>query len=109
VPWALALGGGFEAGAMAEWDLVRNDANDGYDSRWYASGVFSRALTKAITLYGETTLAATSASSARTALTIGGGVTVNLTPDFQVDYALNAGVTHGAADWNPVLRIRWKF
>ncbi|MSU69379.1 MAG: transporter [Opitutaceae bacterium] len=109
VPWALSLGGGFEAGAMAEWDVLRNDANNGYDSQWYASGVFSRALTQSVTVYGESTLTATSASSSRTALTMGGGVTVKLTPNFRVDYALNAGLSRGAADWNPVLRINWEF
>src|SRR5882724_117115 len=60
VPWALSLGGGFEAGAMAQWAVVRNDSNNGYDSQWFASGVFSRAITQAITVYGEATLTATS-------------------------------------------------
>lgn len=109
VPWAMSLGGGFNAGAMAEWDVLRNDANNGYDSHWYASGVFNRAITQTITVYGESTLSATSAGISRTALTIGAGVTYNLSPFFVVDYALYAGVGRAAATWNPIVRIRWEF
>lgn len=109
VPWAMSLGGGFDAGAMARWDVLRNDANNGYDSNWSASGFFDRAITQSITLYGESVLTATSASASRTALTMGVGVNYKLTPFFVVDYALYAGVTRAAATWNPVVRIRWEF
>jgi Putative MetA-pathway of phenol degradation len=109
VPWAMALGGGFTAGAMAEWDILRNDANNGYDSHWYTSGVFSRAITQTIAIYGESTLTATSAGISRTALTVGGGVNYNLSQFFVVDYAFYAGLSRGAAAWNPVVRIRWEF
>jgi len=109
VPWAMSLSGGFNAGAMAQWGVVRNDANNGYDSQWAASGFFSRAITGTINIYGESTLTATSAGASRTAMTIGAGVNYNLTPFFVVDYALYAGVSRDAAAWNPVVRIRWEF
>jgi hypothetical protein len=37
VPWSKVLGAGSSAGAMAQWDILRNDLNNGYDSRWFVS------------------------------------------------------------------------
>lgn len=109
VPWSMALDRGYRAGAQAEWAFVRNDADNGYDSRWATSLVLQGDLNPSVGLYVESTLALTSAGVSRTALTAGGGITVEATRRMQLDLAAYAGLTRGAADWNPVLRLRWHF
>ncbi len=109
VPWSMALDRGYRAGAMAEWAVVRNDADNGYDSRWGASMVLQGDLNPSVGLYAESTLALTTAGLSRTALTAGGGLTVEATRNVQIDLEFSAGLTRGAADWNPVLRVRWHF
>ena len=44
-----------EAGAMFEWDQLRNDANDGYDSRWFASAFARQHIVGGLGLYAEAT------------------------------------------------------
>ncbi len=109
VPYSLDLGSGFRAGAMAEWDLQRNDDDTGYDSRLFASGVFQSNLTSFFGLYGEATVAVSSASSSSFAGTLGGGATFNVTKTLQFDFNVSRGLGNRATDWVNVLRIRWDF
>jgi hypothetical protein len=109
VPWSMALDRGYRAGAMAEWALERNDADNGYDSRWGASLVLQGDINRSLGLYTESTVEFTSAGISRTALTLGGGVTMETSRRLQFDFALYAGLTRGAPDWNPIVRLRWHF
>lgn len=109
VPWSRSLGSDSEAGAMAEWDLVRNDANNGYDSRWFASGFARQHIVGGFGAYAEATLAVSSASASSFAGTVGGGVTFDFSKTFQVDYNISRGLGGRATDWNNVLRVRWTF
>jgi hypothetical protein len=109
VPWALQLGPGSEAGAMFQWDQLRNDANNGYDARWFVSGFARQHLVGGIGAYAETTLAVSSASSSSFAGTIGGGVTVDFSKGLQLDYGLSRGLGGRATDWTGVIRLRWAF
>src|SRR5205085_11763772 len=74
VPWAMNAGAGVRAGAMFEWDAIRNDAHNGYDARWFVSGFVERALTGTISVYGESTLEARSTGLADWAGAVGAGV-----------------------------------
>jgi len=109
VPWAMKLGPGSEAGAMLQWDLLRNDANNGYDSRWFVSGFARQHLFGGFGAYGEATMAVSSASSSSFAGTLGGGVTFDFTKMFQADYGISRGLGGSATDWVGVVRLRWKF
>lgn len=108
VPWSMKLPGGGAVHAMGTWDVVRNDANNGYDSFWYASAAFSQPLTGLLNLYAEASVAKSS-SGAPWAGTIGGGATVRVSQLFWWDFAIYRGISDGAADWNPVVRINWAF
>ncbi len=108
-PWAMNLGTGSEAGAMFQWDQVRNDANNGYDSRWFASGFARQHIVGGIGAYAEATLVVSSASLSSFAGTLGGGVTVDFTKLLQLDYGLSRGLGGRATDWTGVLRLRWTF
>ncbi|MBL9203359.1 MAG: transporter [Opitutaceae bacterium] len=109
VPWAMKLALGTEIGAMGQWELKRNDANNGYDSRWYASGFVRQALVAGFGVYGEATLAASSASSSSFVGGAGGGVTWDFSKFLQFDYGVSRGLGGRATDWTNVLRLRWSF
>ena len=108
VPWATQLPGGGSFTAMGEWDFVRNDADNGYDAFWYASGVFEQPLTGLLKIYGEVT-AGKSSSGAPWAGTMGGGVQVHLSSLYWWDFAIYRGLSRGAPGWNPVVRVNWGF
>ncbi len=109
VPWSMALDRGFRTSAMAEWAILRNDADTGYKSNWFASMALQGDVSPSVGLYAETTLTLTSEGISRTALAAGGGCTVEATRSVQLDFAVYAGLSHAAADWNPVMRLRWHF
>jgi hypothetical protein len=106
VPWAMNTGAGVTAGAMFEWDVVRNDAHNGYDSRWYVSGFAQRDLTKFFSLYTEATLE-TFSSGASGRGTFGIGALWRLSKTWQFDYELQHGLTHAAAEWIHIWRVNW--
>lgn len=108
-PWSMQLGTGSEAGAMAAWDILRNDANDGYDSRWYASGFARQHIFGGLGAYAEATLSISSASSSSFVGGLGAGATFDFSKSFQLDYSLSRGLGGRATDWINVLRLRWSF
>jgi len=107
VPWAAGLPGGIMSGAMLQWDLVRNDAGNGYDSRWLATGYVHRHLTQALAFYGEATLRAASTGWSDSAGTLGVGALLQVTRRTQVDYELQRGLNRRASAWTHVLRVNW--
>ena len=109
VPWQMTPGHGTTLGAMAEWDVVRNDNNDGYDSRWYTSAFARQHIFGGVGAYAEATLGVSSASSSTFTGTAGAGVTFDFTKHFQADYGLSRGLGNRATDWLNVLRLRWSF
>lgn len=106
-PWAAKLPGGLVTGAMFRWDLVRNDARNGYDSSWLATGFVQRNFTSALALYGEATLRTASTGTSDSAGTLGVGGLLNLTKSLQLDYELQRGLNTRAAEWTHVLRVNW--
>ena len=109
VPWSMALDHGYRAGAMTEWDLVRNDADDGYDSRWFNSLVLQGDLSRTSGLYLEGTLAFDSAGFARTEAALGIGWTVETADGVELDFAFYGGLTRATPRLNPEIRLRWHF
>ena len=108
-PWAMSLGTGTVAGAMAEWDQLRNDANNGYDSRWFASGFLRQHIVGPLGAYAETTLRVSSASASSFAGGLGAGATWDFSRTLQFDYSVSKGLGNRATDWEHALRVRWEF
>jgi hypothetical protein len=108
IPWTTKLAGGFHFDAMAELDFTRNDADDGYDTYWYASAALSRPVTRGIGLYGEVALGKSSGTSSAEGV-MGGGVTVAVSENTWWDIATYKGISNGAADWNHVIRFNIGF
>ncbi len=107
LPWAAGLPGGVITGAMVRWDLVRNDDENGYDSRWLATGFVQHSLTSALTLDGEATLQAASTGLSNSAGTVGVGALLQVTKSVQLDYELQRGLNSRAAEWTHVFRVNW--
>jgi hypothetical protein len=106
-PWAMAIPGGATAGAMLRWDMVRNDADNGYDALWRLTSYVRRDITSSIAVYGEGSLAAASTGASDWEGTIGVGGLLQVTNVLQLDYELQRGVNRRAADWTHVLRLNW--
>jgi hypothetical protein len=94
---------------MAEWDYVRNDANDGYDSRLFASGFLRQHLVAGVGVYGEVTVTGASSGSSSYSGTLGGGATYDVSKLLQFDYGVSRGLGGRATEWTHVLRVRWGF
>lgn len=108
VPWSTDLPTGFKFAAMAELDFLRNDNDNGYDTRWYAAATFSRSITNALAIYGEATLGKSTGSGSAQGV-MGGGATLSLTRDVWWEYAIYKGISTAAPDWQHVLRLKIRF
>ena len=108
VPWKADLLGGVSMTAMAELDFLRNAADNGYDSFWYAATALHRQVTKALGFYGEATLGKSSGGAPGEGK-LGGGATLAVSADVTWDYAIYRGFSSGASGWKHVLRLTWGF
>jgi hypothetical protein len=108
LPWSMDVGAGTKAGAMVEWDELRNVANTGYDTRWYGSAYVKWALGEKFGAYAETTLSDSTAGSRSFAGTAGGGATLSISKVFEWDLEVSRVLGPGRSSWTEVLRFRWK-
>lgn len=109
VPWAMSVGAGLTAGAMGQWDVVRNEADDGYDARWLLSAYVNRPLVFGLSVYGEAMLEATSADFGEWAGQFGGGALWQWSAIIQFDYQVLRGLNSRSSDWTHVFRINWSW
>lgn len=108
LPWKAALAAGFSLTAMGELDLVRNAADNGYDTFWYGTMALHRPLTKALGVYGEVA-AGKSAGGTPWTGQLGVGATLHVSDNTWWDYAIYRGLAHAASTWSPVLRFNYGF
>jgi len=108
IPWETRIWGDVEVAAMAQVDIQRNAADEGYDTHWYASAAASRQLTKQIGLYAEAAIGKSSGGDDREGV-LGGGATYALSENMWFDLAAYHGLASGASDWNYVLRFNLGF
>jgi Putative MetA-pathway of phenol degradation len=108
LPWAREIAAGLKAGAMIEWDELRNVSNTRYDTRWYGSAVVQWDLGGKIGAYAEATLSASTAGSSSYTGTVGGGATLSVSRNFQWDYEISRVLGPGRNQWAQELRFRWK-
>lgn len=109
VPWAMDAGAGFKAGAMFQWDVVRNAADNGYDARWFVSGFAVRDLSRTFAVYGESTAELSSTGFSNSAATIGAGVLWRFAQHLVFDYELQRGLGNRAAAWTHIWRANWEW
>lgn len=109
VPWAMQLGQGFAAGAMFQWDHVRNHDDNGYDAHWHLTGFAQQNFTQAFALYAETTMRFFSTGFSDWTGTLGAGALLRVTKHVQLDYELQRGLNRRATDWTHVFRVNWEW
>lgn len=107
LPWAMKFATGAIVGAMFQWDLVRNDAENGYDGHWHTTGYIEQQVVSGFAVYAEATVVATSDSLSKTTSTIGVGGRLYVTKNVELDYELQRGINSRANDWTHVLRVNW--
>jgi len=94
---------------MFEWDVLRNDDDNGYDAHWYVSGYLQRNLTKAFGVYGEATFSAASTGRSHWSGSMGAGALFQVTNSVRLDYELQRGLNRRATDWTHVFRVYWEW
>lgn len=109
IPWATGVGAGITAGAMLRWDHVRNDDDNGYDSRFLVTAFAQRNLTGSLGIYGEAALQAASTGLSEWAGSVGVGATWQLTQSVLLDYEVLRGLNARASDWTHVWRVNWEW
>lgn len=109
LPWERSLGAGLTAGAMFQWDVIRNPDDNGYDSAWLVTSYVQRNLTRALVMYGEAAVDAASSGGSSWKATVGAGLLWKLTSHLELDYELLRGLNRHATDWTHVLRANWKW
>ncbi len=108
VPWSMDVVGGLKAGAMLEWDELRNEANTRYDTRWYGSAFAQFALLGTVSIYGESTLSASTAGTSADSGTVGAGATLSVSSNFKWDFEVSRVIGPGRNQWNEDLRFSWR-
>ena len=95
-PFATSLPNGFGFGAIAEFDLVRDEDDDGYDLAFVHTASVSRDITEDWGAYVEYIGVAAPGDYVAA---IGAGLTYALSPDVQLDGGVNIGLNDEAEDF----------
>jgi hypothetical protein len=96
VPLAASLPNDFSLGLMAEFDFVRDDADDGYDLEFVHTASVGHDLVGDLAGYVE--YIGVASSGDRYAAALGAGLTYGLTPDVQLDGGVIVGLNETAED-----------
>jgi hypothetical protein len=107
LPYSLQISGKVTAGAMGQWDLARNEADNGYDSRWLLTGYTEYRFATTFSVYGEATAITSSAGGSDWSGTLGVGLLWQVTKSVQLDYELQRGIRDREVEWLHALRLNW--
>ncbi len=105
VPFAISFGE-WGAGVMTEFDVVRAEADDGYDLVWVNTATLSRGLTERLGGFVEL---ASETGQGRHALSFNSGLTYAVNANLQLDVGVNLGVTRAAADLGVFIGLAQRF
>lgn len=106
VPYARELAGGWSMGAMTELDIVRDEADRGYDGAWVNTITFGHDISGNLGGYLEL---ATVLQSGRDVATFDLGLTYAIGRHIQLDCGANLGLTDAADDVNVFTGISIRF
>ena len=106
VPYARNLPHGWDLGAMTEFDVMRNETDNGYIFEWVNTVTAGHALTENISFYVE--LATTLTHGADLA-TFDFGFMYTIGKNLQLDVGTNVGLTHAADDLNVFAGLSVRF
>lgn len=106
VPVAFNLGGGWDMGAMTEFDVVRNEADTGYAVDWTNSVTFSHDLVGRLGGYAEL---ATTLTRGRDLASFDCGLTYGASHHLQFDAGVNLGLTRATEDLTVFTGVSLRF
>ena len=106
VPVAFTLGGGWDMGAMTEFDMVRNEADTGYAVEWTNSVTFSHDLAGRLGGYAEL---ATTLTRGRDLASFDCGLTYGASRHLQFDAGVNLGLTRATEDLTVFTGVSLRF
>jgi hypothetical protein len=106
VPVAFNLGGGWDMGAMTEFDVVRNEADTGYAVDWTNSVTFSHDLAGRLGGYAEL---ATTLTRGRDLASFDCGLTYGASRHLQFDAGVNLGLTRATEDLTVFTGVSLRF
>ena len=109
VPLAVALPGEWSLGLMAEVDVVRDDANEGYGIEFLHTAALGHPIVGDLLGYVEYIGVAPHQTGATYTATVGGGLTYAVSDDVQLDVGLNVGISEGADDFTVFTGLSWRF
>jgi len=99
VPFAMQLPAKFAVGAMAEFDINRNTANDGYGFDFVHSITLGREFTEQLNVYIEYVGVAPVQTGKTYLASFDTGLTYAITENVQVDLGINIGLSRHANDF----------
>lgn len=108
-PLAIDLGNEWSLGLMAQFDVVRDADDDGYDLELVQTVTVSRPIAADLGGYVEFFAAVNPKESSDWVGTVDLGLTFALTEDIQLDCGVNIGVTRAADDFNPFVGLSVRF
>lgn len=108
VPLAVGLPGGWDMGAMTEFDFV-SDGAGGYDTEYLNSVTFSHDIVGNLGGYLEFAALVTPESGGKWQGQVDVGFTYGLNKNTQFDFGCNFGVTETAPDYNPFIGLSLRF
>jgi hypothetical protein len=106
VPLAVELRGGWDMGAMTEFDVVRNPADNGYAVDWVNSVTFSHDITGKLGGYAEL---ATTLTRGRDLASFDCGLTYGVNRHLQVDTGITLGLTRATEDFTVFSGVSVRF
>lgn len=106
VPVAFNLGGGWDMGAMTEFDVVRNEADTGYAVDWTNSVTVSHDLAGKLGGYAEL---ATTLTRGRDLASFDCGLTYGASRHLQFDAGVNLGLTRATEDLTVFTGVSLRF
>jgi Putative MetA-pathway of phenol degradation len=109
LPLAVELPHDFSFGTMFEYDVVRNDTDDGYDSLLIWSATVEHSIVGDLNGYVEFYSEIGTADDSDWVATVDAGLTYRIGDNVQLDCGCNFGVTDAADDINPFVGISVRY
>jgi hypothetical protein len=107
VPFSLELDGGWNLGAMTEFDIVH--AVEGYRVESFNTVTVGRGISRRLGAYVELAVLNLREPGTLWEGQLGAGVTFRLSGDAQLDAGCNVGLTSSAPDLNSFLGLSWRY
>ncbi|MBA3883565.1 MAG: transporter, partial [Chthoniobacterales bacterium] len=108
-PFAIALPGDFNLGAMTEADFVQNEESSDYHAEFINSMTVGHSIVGELSGYVEFFSSVSTERDAEWVGTFDFGFTYKLTPNVQLDTGLNVGLTRSADDLNLFLGLSVRY